>query len=97
MAGKTINESKQARHHDQGEGKVVLMTAPVVTVLQKGKVAVKVHGTDGHAYFMTVEAEDLTAPAINLKTEFEGITVVHTNPVPQPDLFEHPDSAEYLG
>ena len=95
MAGKTIDESKQARHHDQGEG-----TALAATVPQKGKVSVKVHGADGRAYFMTVDAKDLTAPAIDPKMEFPGIAAVHSipsNPIPQPDLFEHPDAAEYSG
>ena len=95
MAGKTIDESKQARHHDLGEG-----TAPAVTVPQKRKVSVKVHGADGRAYFMTVNAEDLTAPAIDSKMEFVGIVAVHSissNPIPQPDLFEHFDAAEYSG
>ena len=95
MAGKTIDKSKQARRRNQGEG-----TAPAATVPQKGKVSVKVHGADGHAYFMTVEAEDLTAPAIDPKTKFVGIAAVHSipsNPIPQPDLFEHPDAAEYSG
>ena len=98
MAGKTIDESKQARRRDQGEGTAPVVTA--VTVPQKGKVSVKVHGSDGRAYFMTVNAEDLTAPAIDPKMEFAGITAVHSipsDPIPQPDLFEHPDTAEYSG
>ena len=65
MAGKTIDESKQVRCCDRGEG-----TTPAATVPQKGKVSVKVHGADGRAYFMTVNAKDLTAPAIDPKTEF---------------------------
>jgi hypothetical protein len=100
MAGKTIDESKQARRRDQGEGKVASMPAPAATVPQKGKVSVKVHGADGRAYFMTVDAEDLTAPTIDPKMEFAGIAAVHSipsDPVPQPDFFEHPDAAEYLG
>ena len=47
---------------------------PIPTHPPKGKMSVKVQGLDGCAYFMSVDAEQLTAPPNPPDPEFAGIT-----------------------
>ena len=78
MAGRSIDESKQARRHDR-ELKNEKKGAPM-NPQPKGKVSVKVQGADGHAYFMLVDAEDLVMPTPITATEFAGIATISETP-----------------
>ena len=78
MAGRSIDESKQACHHDcelKNEKKAASMN-PQPT----GKVSVEVQSADGHAYFMLVDAEDLVMPTPIIATEFAGIATISETP-----------------
>ena len=78
MAGKSIEESKQACHHDFSQKENIIVTTsaatPVTAAAQKGKVSVKLQGADGHIYFMTVDAACLGSTSNPTVTDFVGIT-----------------------
>ena len=98
MAGKTIEDSKLARRwdHDQKLGR----TTPIPTHPPKGKVSVKVQGVDGHAYFMSVDAEQLTAPLNPPDPAFAGIAELPelpSDPLPGSTPECLLDDIEYLG
>ena len=72
----------------------------MATATQKGKVSVKVHGADGQAYFMTVDAKHLTAPDAKSETEFASIVTIlsiPSDPIPEPSILKNPEAIEYFG
>jgi len=97
-AGKTIEDSKLAhcRDHDLKLGKIVSPPAQP----PKGKVSVKVQGTDGHAYFMSIDAEHLTAPPGVPNGAFACIaelTTLPSDPIPDSPIHAQLETLEYSG
>ena len=93
MAGKTIEESKQACHRDQDAGHKIL-PMPTSSQLPWNKVSVKIQGADGHASYMLINAQHLTSPTAPLTTTFSNTAAPSsTIPVPTTQI----DTAEYHG
>ena len=97
MAGKTIEDSKQAWHHECDASR---KTNPGSLSVHspKHKVTVNVKGTDGHAYYMLVDAEQLTFPSQTMPSDFAGIaaTPLTTSPAPSSIPSSHLEEEEFV-
>ncbi|KIJ53107.1 hypothetical protein M422DRAFT_242219 [Sphaerobolus stellatus SS14] len=78
MEGKSIEESKQARRQHR-DAKKLKGTGSAPS--SKGKVSVKVQGSDGHVYIMQVNSDDLVATPVPATENFAGIAEFSSLPL----------------
>ena len=98
MGGKTIEDSKQAWCRDRD---ALRKTNPSSLSVHspKHKVTVNVKGTDGHVYYMLVDAEHLTSPSLTMPSDFAGIaaTPLTVSPAPSSIPSSHLEEEEFVG
>ena len=70
MAGKTIQESKDARHKDRENSR---NGNNVKTSNSNGKIAVNVKDSSGKAFIIHVDPSDISSPTNHTKPEFAGL------------------------
>ena len=98
MAGKTIEDSKQARRCDH-DASCKTNPGSLSVHSPKHKVTVNVKGTNGHVYYILVDAEHLTSLSPTMPSDFAGIaaTPLTVSPAPSSVPSSYLEEEEFVG